>query len=358
VPVALALAVAGLLGAFAPGAPAATKAVTAGPPVQDPPAGVPADAVTNQFFPKEVTVHRGDTVAWRFAGLHSVTFPELGQAPPSLVGPDPATPVGSLLDATGAPWWFDGGPRLVLDPDGAQPRGGAALTGRRLSGSGLALDGRAPKPYRLTFRRTGTFRYYCVLHPGQRGTVRVLSRTRGIPSAAADRRSARRQFDAVVDRLEADADFAGPPGKLVDAGHDTVATGLLRFFPQSRTVKVGDAVTFRMSTRTSEAHTVTFGPPDLLPTVAQGLITPDPAGGSPPAFVVDPVGGYASDPPPVLPPYTGANHGNGYLNTGMLDRDRTSPAPGLSRVTFTSPGTFTYRCLIHPDMAGQIVVTP
>jgi plastocyanin len=285
VPMAVAVAVAGLL-ALASGAPAATKTVTAGPPVQEPPAGVPRDAVTNQFFPKEVTVHEGDTVTWRFAGLHSVTFPELGQAPPSLIEPEPGKPVGDLLDAAGARWWFDGRPRLVLDPDGAQPRGGAGLTGRRLTGSGLALDEQEREPYRLTFGRTGTFRYFCVLHPGQRGAVRVLSRTRRIPSAAADRRAVRREFAAVVGRLEADARFAGPPGRLVEAGHDTIATGFLRFFPQTRTVKAGETVTFRMSTRTSETHTVSFGPPALLKTLAEGFIAP--GGGSPPAFVVRP----------------------------------------------------------------------
>ena len=52
-----------------------------------------------------------------------------------------------------------------------------------------------------------------------------------------------------------------------------------------------------------------------------------------------------------------AQHGNGFFNTGVLDRDNATPLnPGEARVTFNTAGTYNYICLIHPDMKGSIVV--
>ena len=59
---------------------------------------------------------------------------------------------------------------------------------------------------------------------------------------------------------------------------------------------------------------------------------------------------------PTLPAYDGTSHGNGYLNTGILDRDAATPSPGSAQVTFSKAGTYNYICLIHPDMKGSIVV--
>ena len=59
---------------------------------------------------------------------------------------------------------------------------------------------------------------------------------------------------------------------------------------------------------------------------------------------------------PTLPAYDGTSHGNGFLNTGVLDREAASPSPPSSQVTFTKAGTYDYICLLHPFMKGQIVV--
>jgi plastocyanin len=352
-----AAAVAGLL-VLAPGASAATKLVVAGPPVADRPAGVPPDADTNQYFRKTVTIHQGDRVRWRFAGFHSVTFPKQGDDPPPFIVPQTGSPVTGALDPAGKPFWFNGQPKLILNPDGAIPQGGSSYNGRRLTGSGVPLEEGAPPPYTLTFNKTGSFRYYCVVHPGQRGTVKVVPRRQNVPTAAQDRRAVQEEFGEVVDRLKEDADFEGPSGNAVEAGHDTIPTAFLRFFPQTKTVKVGTVITFKMSRSTSETHTVTFGPPDFLQSLAQTFLLPEPGSGNPPTFQVSPIGAYPSDPPPVLPAYNGVNHGNGFINTGTLDRSKESPSGGYSRIKFTNPGTYGYFCVIHPDMTGQIVVTP
>jgi plastocyanin len=49
-------------------------------------------------------------------------------------------------------------------------------------------------------------------------------------------------------------------------------------------------------------------------------------------------------------------HGNGFWNSGALDRVSATPLPQASQVTFGAPGTFTYYCLIHPFMKGTVVV--
>ena len=55
-------------------------------------------------------------------------------------------------------------------------------------------------------------------------------------------------------------------------------------------------------------------------------------------------------------PADGANHGNGFVNTGIIDGDSASPQPTSAQVTFSKAGTYNYICLIHPDMKGSIVV--
>ena len=67
--------------------------------------------------------------------------------------------------------------------------------------------------------------------------------------------------------------------------------------------------------RDEEIHTVTFRPANV-PDV--DFITGPGA---------NPLAAYPSDPPPALLPYDGTNHGNGFLNSGLLDNDSGSPSP-------------------------------
>jgi plastocyanin len=51
-------------------------------------------------------------------------------------------------------------------------------------------------------------------------------------------------------------------------------------------------------------------------------------------------------------------HGNGFVNTGVLDNDpSTTKIFPSSKIDFTKPGVYHYQCLIHPFMHGTIVVT-
>ena len=80
-------------------ASAATKTISAGPPLTKPPAGfenVPADGP--QFYRETTTIHAGDTVRWKFFGFHSVYFPKAGGKNVPLAVPD------GLTTAPGQSW--------------------------------------------------------------------------------------------------------------------------------------------------------------------------------------------------------------------------------------------------------------
>jgi plastocyanin len=127
---------------------------------------------------------------------------------------------------------------------------------------------------------------------------------------------------------------------------------LLAFRPQSLTVKAGSKVTF-VNRSPSEVHNVVFGPPKWIEQFQKktDLFPQGPKGPN----QVTPVFPYASDPKPLT--YEGATmHGNGFFAT-PLTAGIPIGLPRAATVTFTTPGTYKYFCLIHgPDMGGTIVV--
>ena len=73
--------------------------------------------------------------------------------------------------------------------------------------------------------------------------------------------------------------------------------------------------------------------------------------------VFEPFVTFRSEAPGTPISLDGTNHGNGYVNTGVLDANPTTPFPKSERVTFTKPGTYAYYCAVHGnDMKGEIVV--
>lgn len=117
-----------------------------------------------------------------------------------------------------------------------------------------------------------------------------------------------------------------------------------------------------MPQRSTEDHTFTFGPINgkdaYVDQIAASFVMPAAGAAGPPTLVVDPRAGYPSENPALgLPSYDGMNHGNGYFNSGILDRGRDTPPPSAVRVKFTKAGTYQYLCLIHPFMRGQVTVS-
>jgi plastocyanin len=271
--------------------------------------------------------------------------------------------VSGVLDEAGAPFWFNGQPRLILNPLVALPQGGNRFDRDTLHNSGLPGEG-PPQPYKLRFNRKGSFDYVCIVHPGMDGTVKVKGRRARVPGARKDRRAARKEQQAALRRAQRLTRGPGRLNKIVQAGNDDRrGTAIFKFFPAKPAFKVGDVVTMRMPRRSPEVHTVTFGPSNgenlYVDQIAAAFITPDLSGGGPPTIVLEPRAAYPSDPPPAGPaPLSPTSHGNGYVNTGILDSDPASPVPASTQVRFTAPGSYTYICLVHPFMRDTLTVTP
>jgi plastocyanin len=306
----------------------------------------PAQFSPNAFLRNTITIHAGDTVRWRFRGFHTVTVPVRGRRPPGFAVPTGANVTG-VLDPAGRPFWFNGVlPALGVNPQVAAPTRGATYTGSRFRNSGLP-SGDNPQ-YRLRFTRTGTFTYYCAVHPGMRGRVRVVSSRRRVPTEAQNARAATTELNSLV-RQARQAAAAPAKGPLtVDLGRAPRGRRFTinAFFPSTINVKVGQTVQFTMAGQNpNEIHTITLGPLTRaqVPFVDnRGNINPEAA--------------YPSDPPQAFPPYTGANHGDGFFNTGIMDSNPQSPPPGSVDVTFPNAGTYLYECTIHPGMEGTIRV--
>ena len=363
-PLAIVLAASAAASLAAAPAGAATRVAEAGPygkAAQE--AFARASAEANAYFRRVTTIRRGDTVRWDINGFHTVTFTPRGDARPSLIVPDPATPVSGATDAAGAPFWFNGQPRLILNPEAAAPQGPRTFHRGRVHNSGLPGEG-PPKPYRLKFNSTGTFRYICIVHPGMRGTVRVVGRRSSVPSAAAHRRQARREQQTLLRRAQRLTTGLGTTRlqNTAQAGNDTRdGAAVLKFFPANLRVATNTTVTLRMSPRSTEAHTFTFGPMNgkdaYVDQLAKSFITPVAGGSGPPTLVFEPRAAYPSENPAQgLPSYDGANHGNGFYNSGVLDSDQDTPVPAKVGLKFTKAGTYEYLCLIHPFMRGRVTV--
>ena len=335
-------------------AQAATKSVSAGPPGKV--AGMPEGADFNAFFPSKIKVAKGDSVSFAINGFHTVTF---GKKVPSLVGVNGK--VSGAKDAAGADFWFNGADRAVLNNDAGFPSGDAVITGKGLDNSGTPSGDGPPKPWKAKFTKTGTFNYVCIVHPDMKGQVTVVRKGKRTPSKQSDKARVAKQVASLLKTAKKLSAFDGPGGNNVRAGNDTKNVSMFKFFAPDVTVKAGETVRWTQTSGRNEIHTVTFGPMDYLKTIGDSFIAPDPASppDGPPTLVLNPLVVYPSElPTSGIPSYDGANHGNGFLNSGILDDDAASPFGKQFEVRFTKPGTWGYLCIVHgPDMSGKVTVT-
>ncbi|MGZ6643666.1 MAG: hypothetical protein ACXVFT_17805 [Solirubrobacteraceae bacterium] len=335
------------------GASAATKTVLMGEPT----------AVQNTFerryssdvdafFPSKITVHVGDSVRFDPVSFHTVDFPKKGGKSLGLVSP--GAPVSGASDAAGAPFWFNGQPQLGFTAALQKSGFGKTFTytGAKPVRSGLPFANK-PKPMTVRFTKAGSFTFYCNVHEGMKGRVKVVPKSKHVPSAAADKARVAAQVARDL-RVAKSLGSTKAPAKTVIMGPSgTGGVELYGFAPARLTVPVGTTVTFRMPNNSREDHTATFGPgnPDKEPGSYLGKLA---ASFNTPAF--DPAATYSSDKPGTVATFTPALHGNGFWNTGVLDTTPATPLPALGTVTFGQPGTYDFYCLIHTFMHGQVVV--
>ena len=128
------------------------------------------------------------------------------------------------------------------------------------------------------------------------------------------------------------------------------------FYPGTLTVNAGDSVTWKFQSG-NEPHTVTFMGPVTGPIES---FIPDPAAG-PPAPGTPPK--LIANPEAQLPQGGGSYDGSTFTSSGLVAAD--IPGPKEYTLTFPTPGTYQYICLLHafpgPDgkltgMVGTITV--
>ncbi len=202
----------------------------------------------------------------------------------------------------------------------------------------------------MRFTKAGLFRYVCDIHPGMKGAVRVVSKRKPVPSAAADARRVKAQGTKAIAVAKTFKNVAAAPNTVNVGLAGPGGVSLFGFAPESLTVAVGTTVTFKMASGDLETHTATTGPGDAeeeptsyLGKIAASLESPN----------ADQKGIYPSDLPPAPADLTPTLHGNGFWNSGALDSN-ASPLPQQNQVTFAAAGTYTFYCMIHPFMKATI----
>jgi plastocyanin len=336
-------------------AEAKTKTVNMGIPPKSGKAFQPLGVDVNAFFPSGVTINKGDKVKFLPVGFHSFDFPPRGGDMLPLI-----TPTGQKIsgenDAAGTPFWFNGQDQVSFNPlllAGMTFGKKLSFNGGKRIISGLPL-GNKLKPITVTFKKTGTFTYYCNIHAGMKGKVTVKGKGKSIPSAKADKKALARQVATAI-ATSKKLPKTQVPANTVDVG----AAGkhgeeLFAFVPDALTVPVGTSVTFRMHPASYDIHTATTGPgdPEKDPNSYLGQLAKK--------FAEEPVppgqAVYRSEPPGTQGTLTPALHGNGFWNSGLMDTSTGSVIGSSDSVKFGAPGTYDFYCMVHPFMHARITV--
>jgi plastocyanin len=261
------------------------------------------------FTPKYIDVSVGDTVIWRDAdGLepHTVSFGPLATL--KKLAQNNIVPLGHKL--------------LGLDPKIANATPATTYDGTGYANSGFLTKG---KSWRLTFTRPGTYHYLCLIH--------------GVPMDG---------YVIVHARPAQGKLYMVQAGDGQMAGNDkSNMTQDMAFFPQRLTIHVGDTVEW-----IGGFHTVSFGPEVLRDRLEKQFVVPKRQTSGPPLLTLN---------PQVAFPSGGSSYnGTGFVSSGILFLrvPQNSNAPPTYRLTFTRPGTYTYDCLVHPNMEGSLTVLP
>jgi plastocyanin len=333
---------------------AATRTVDMGLPLKDQKTfNQKYNSDVNNFFPQGVTIHAGDSVRFVPTGFHTIDFPAKGQKPTALIAPTGQN-VSGANDAAGNPFWFNGQSGLAFNPTLLKFLFGkkVSYTGAKRVNSGLPVQNH-PKTVTVKFPKAGTFTYFCDVHPGMKGTVRVVSAKRAIPSAKAVTKLVTKQLAADTKTAKALANTQPPTGTVSIGASGPGGVEYYGFFPNSLTIDKGTTVKFAMSAATREDHTATIGPgdPEKDPKSYLGALANSFTGPAP-----DPAAVYPSDQPGTAADVSPTSHGNGFWNSGVLDQSSATPLPASNSATFNTSGTYQVYCLIHPFMHGTITV--
>jgi plastocyanin len=309
------------------------------------------------YFPRDITIHVGDSVHWiqNSNEIHTVTFLD-GVPLPELLLPSTAVPGA---DASVSPLVFN--PTVVepvIPPGGIYTGGPGAYANSGIMGR---EPGQVPE-FDLTFGAQGTFDYVCVVHGfAMSGKVIVVPSDEAIPSpnqaTAEGLKEMAEALSLVPGVVKAAAGQVMPPvtnadgtvthtvqvgfGEIVTASYGDTEIDLMQFFPDKLKVRPGDTVNFEMSANNLAPHTATFLNGEE----------------EPPLAVFD--SGFLYLNSDVFFPSGGAVlTRSGIFSSGLL-----LPIPGMTyslEMGNMKPGLQHFICLLHDSsgMKGELMVVP
>ena len=347
------------------------------------------------FFPNSLSAHAGDTINFslpRYSGVpHTVTlgtlvdkgvakYQALGvtasffaqeNAPEVLNLPDifphaaPKGPPDPNHSAAEPCYLTTGVPPLSLSggapacPKVPQPDFDGTQT--FYNSGALTKDGDSYSVKLASTIKPGNYSIICLVHRGgMTANITVAPSSTNVDTPAQVAAAGSQQFSDVVARmtpLAQAAQVTATTSTAVAVGSfDTRSDNVIADFgPKSLSVPVNAKVTFSFAA----FHTLAFNAPDS----AVGILTKDPNGvvrfgaaGAPAGWTVPPI--FGAFPPPesqrAATADLGSYSGSGFRNTGLIG----SLPPSIYSVTvkFTQKGTVSIRCLIHPEMKGEVKV--
>jgi plastocyanin len=352
-----------VVGAIALAAPAAAQAATKTVFLGLPPSAEAKNirsrsGAVNDFFPRGIAIHSGDLVKFVPVDFHTVDLIPSGGAALTAYAPT-GKPVAGEHDAAGQSFWFNAKDQIFFNPALSASKFGTKVSfnGSTRLESGLPSTNK-PQPVTVEFKKTGSFTYFCDIHPGMKGTVTVKSGQSTVPSSKSDEQTVKAQLRAAQKTFNAVRQRTVPPDTVSVGSAGQNGVEYYAFLQSTLTVPEGATVNFRMSAESRETHTATTGPgdPGSDPSSYLGQLAASFQGAGP----FDPRAVYPSEPPASeTASLTPTFHGNGFWNAGMLDASGTTPSlPPSNGVRFGTAGTYQFFCLIHPSMHAKITVTP
>lgn len=286
------------------------------------------------FLPNEIWIHSSDSIAWTFAAdeVHTVTFLQAGQVRQSRFAGCPGVPSGVTPDFS------------VFD--------GTACVNSGMVSNVTALPSRPT--YTVVFPVTGNFKLVCLAHPNMTATIHVLALSTPLPHDQDfyDREAQRQRAELLSDEMVSiphhhGSDVTAGVGRIIGNGGGTQTASVMRFMHAAKVIHVGETVEWT-SAEAVTSHTITFGP------------EPDPLNQMPPSanVTVDPGGARHA----IISSTSDAVH-YGFITEAPQDRTGLAQAPsGVTRfrVTFTQPGVYNYKCVLHDNlgMLGEVIVLP
>lgn len=207
----------------------------------------------------------------------------------------------------------------------------------------------------------GTYQFMCLIHRGaMTGRLTVAPKEDKVPAPAEVAARGRKQLDSLVEKLQpvaTSADQATVDKAFLGAASPKVFNAqVAQFGPKTIRVPVGGEVTWNVI----NFHSLTFNAADsdvgVLLKAPDGMVRLNPKATTPAGFSVPPEA-VTFPPPDTGTPVTidgGTWDGQGFRSTGVIGS--LPPVLVTVKQTFTKPGTFPVRCLVHPDMKGEVKV--